>query len=746
VQRITIAADSTDVMRVTTSEAGADPTNPFIGLKNINQPLGAVQLNAQGDIPQELLSIVGIQVRGPFRGDDLCPKPNDTNGCTFPDTRNPTQRLPDIDFATGDAFIITMEDGETEGTMELFVDVGDPATSIVTVESSDTIIFIDTDEVQVGWYHFPSLVELGSAADIAYSDAGNIYVLGPNVQVALDAIDNHLLVRDNWYLSNRTTFREGFEVANLDILLASGFYVTLAGAAGNPNAVDDFSVIHNIRNTDNMTQIAISHADGQSYSRAFVTGAWTAWIAEFDSKLAGYLRSGVTLSVEGLDLDDMLNNSRYWIGSANPNTPPDFTGFGVVETVLGDGTANANQYVYGNSDPPSQYKTWQRHRVGASWGEWKLIVDGGAFTQRLRGYSDNLDHANFTGDINTINYNSKYMIWDGSTTNSPEDFISIGFLMSMVKEAEPENMVQILYGQDSTNANKIWQRSKTGDVWRTWILFIDGNAIEIDEFGNIIVHGRITVADQVRALAAAPSGNADLTRKDYVDQNFQLSSEKGASNGYCPLDISGLVPLTNLSVLNIQFAGTHDASTGNTPLPEVDGEFYVINIVGTLTVVPADGSSQTPVPTLMTLGDYVLFSGRTGFWYQLTPNFAQTDARYLQLIGGTISGNLGIVGVLLGTDIVDTTQIAAAAVGRIEIANSTTTSAGTINPGTVLDFNLNDWALFPMIHHTQTARQQWISGALSDGIGAVQPRFSITNDHNSVSITYDVDHRWIIAA
>ena len=95
-----------------------------------------------------------------------------------------------------------------------------------------------------------------------------------------------------------------------------------------------------------------------------------------------------------------------------------------------------------------------------------------------------------------------------------------------------------------------------------------------------------------------------------------------------------------------------------------------------------------------------------------------------------------------GSNVIDTTQIVASAVGRSEIANSVTTSAGSINNGANLDFALNDWALFPMVHHTQDTS---MGGHSTDGTSAASPRFNLRND-SGVNGSYDVDHRWIIAA
>ena len=94
---------------------------------------------------------------------------------------------------------------------------------------------------------------------------------------------------------------------------------------------------------------------------------------------------------------------------------------------------------------------------------------------------------------------------------------------------------------------------------------------------------------------------------------------------------------------------------------------------------------------------------------------------------------------------VDTAQIVAAAVGRSQIANSTTTSAGNVPQEDRLGFVLNDWALSPMIHSFNSQKKMFLAGHITDGGSASSPRFSFIND-GGASETYDVDHRWILAA
>ena len=98
----------------------------------------------------------------------------------------------------------------------------------------------------------------------------------------------------------------------------------------------------------------------------------------------------------------------------------------------------------------------------------------------------------------------------------------------------------------------------------------------------------------------------------------------------------------------------------------------------------------------------------------------------------------------MDTNSVDTAQIVAAAVGRSEIANSTTTAAGSLPAASAVQISLNDWALFPMIHQGATTSYN-LQGNSTDGGSASAPRFAFRDSGSDVG-TYDVDHRWIIAA
>ena len=284
--------DSRQLMQSEVVSGG--PNFPKIGFRNINGPNGPLQLNEQGKIPFDNLNIVGISVLGPFRGDDLCDKPGDTGGeCTPPDTRNPSERFPDLDpalptdtgkFATGDPFILIFEDPEIDGTMNLFSGIGEAAPSVIGVAPRDGIIFlagwdqngVDLPDVEKGWYHIPKMTSVGDASQIVYDDSGNTYVLGNNVDLALSSIDAVMLGNDAYYTTVKDANRLGLPVTvgDMNAIAASGFYDAPSGTTNLPVA-GDFSVLHTQASFTVASQIAVQ-SNGDLYRRGY-DGSWQPW-------------------------------------------------------------------------------------------------------------------------------------------------------------------------------------------------------------------------------------------------------------------------------------------------------------------------------------------------------------------------------------------------------------------------------------------------------------------------------------
>ena len=213
--------DSTEMLTTLRQAGGEVGFVESIAVNTPNKARHLVQLDSFGQIPDDLINFVGIRNRGVFRGDDLCPKNlDDQTACIDPDTRNPTQRWPNLDpdnphdpdnpiaqFRPGDFMTIVMAPGEIEGTMFLWHQVSDGDSgyvweqSITTVEPNDGIVWLPeivdpvdgvTIYFQEGWYHRPGMFDLSSADLVAYNDLGNDVIFGHNVQIAIDNVDSYL--------------------------------------------------------------------------------------------------------------------------------------------------------------------------------------------------------------------------------------------------------------------------------------------------------------------------------------------------------------------------------------------------------------------------------------------------------------------------------------------------------------------------------------------------------------------------
>lgn len=138
---------------------------------------------------QALRAQGGINLRGPYRGDNDCPKPGDDPGdCTEPDYRNPSQRFPDQTWVNGDAFIIS-----TEGILDLQNELNPFTQELIEINVivGDYIVYLTEiqDIIVEGWYKLDGIGSGGTSAGLVTFDDTNTFVKGNTVQnfnVALD--------------------------------------------------------------------------------------------------------------------------------------------------------------------------------------------------------------------------------------------------------------------------------------------------------------------------------------------------------------------------------------------------------------------------------------------------------------------------------------------------------------------------------------------------------------------------------
>ncbi|RLA19271.1 MAG: hypothetical protein DRQ56_05765 [Gammaproteobacteria bacterium] len=279
---LTIEAASVSMLGVDYITQGAQ--HPLLGMRNINTFNGVVQLDGQGKIPVGLSNFIGLKPRGVFRGDDLCDKPGDNPGdCTAPDTRNPSERFVADVFTGGDYFILTFEDPEPNGTMNLIQD-STIGYEILAVEPRDGIVFIDgLDQVGdpipgavPGWYLIEKMVSVGDAAAIVYDPTTNVYVLGDDVQEALDYVELQFVTRDSDYLVQKTNRFALDYAASANAIGATGFY-QFDGSEPNLPVAEPGTIIHTQVDAQNSSQVFQSITSGAMYTRVYTVSVWGAW-------------------------------------------------------------------------------------------------------------------------------------------------------------------------------------------------------------------------------------------------------------------------------------------------------------------------------------------------------------------------------------------------------------------------------------------------------------------------------------
>ena len=144
----------------------------------------------------------------------------------------------------------------------------------------------------------------------------------------------------------------------------------------------------------------------------------------------------------------------------------------------------------------------------------------------------------------------------------------------------------------------------------------------------------------ITAHVAQADPHAQYLLSTTASTTYISLTEKGAPFGVAPLNGSTLIDPIYLPITNLQFQGSWDASAGTLPPSPQPGDLWFIAVAGTITVVPPGG--ETPVPFAAIVGDNIVYSSRTLYWYLLRASYASMDARYLQLVGGTITGSLTV--------------------------------------------------------------------------------------------------------
>lgn len=285
---------------------------------------------------------------------------------------------------------------------------------------------------------------------------------------------------------------------------------------------------------------------------------------------------------------------------------------------------------------------------------------------------------------NTIDTTSATTMSIGSTTATKLELASSGV------DTEVKGNLNVAEGLDVTGNITV-----TGTV--------DGIDIAQNTVGLVSVHSDVNITSAIdNEILQFDSGswvNKDLatagvaatghthTATDVTDFNSaadaRITLQKGAVNGIATLDSAGKVPLSQLSLNNVEYCGAWNAST-NTPTLNsgsgTQGCYYVVSVAGSTNL---DGVNDWQI------NDWAIYNGTV--WEKVD----NTDAVV------SVAGKQGAV-TLQASDLTDVTDAGSGAIitsgERTQISNlastylalSGGTMSGTINMGSNNITNAND--------------------------------------------------------
>lgn len=159
-------------------------------------PGGMVKLDQMGMVPLENLPFTGnLRFITLLEGHNRCPKYDyeipDETACVEPDTRNPSERIPSIEFDGGDYCVIVACDEEPLLNQMNLINPETGNYEIRSVQDGDAVIWLAGDEglVEPGWYYYPGFAEGAIlATDVIFDDAMT-NIKGVNVQLWNQAAD-----------------------------------------------------------------------------------------------------------------------------------------------------------------------------------------------------------------------------------------------------------------------------------------------------------------------------------------------------------------------------------------------------------------------------------------------------------------------------------------------------------------------------------------------------------------------------
>ncbi len=218
----------------------------------------------------------------------------------------------------------------------------------------------------------------------------------------------------------------------------------------------------------------------------------------------------------------------------------------------------------------------------------------------------------------------------------------------------------------------------------SYIAQIDTNISDISQNTSDIALKANIASPAFTGVPTAPNplegdNSTQIATTAYANGRYIPTSEKGATEGVCPLNVQQKISPQYITFSGLEFMGGWDAAPGILPPDGIEGgEIYIITNAGTLSVIPPTASDVIPVATLCEAGQFIVYGLHNSVWYLLTASNAINDSRYVQLAGSTMTGHLNVPGGATGTQVPNYDQISSLTAGYLPLTGGVLSGVLTI--------------------------------------------------------------------
>ena len=221
----------------------------------------------------------------------------------------------------------------------------------------------------------------------------------------------------------------------------------------------------------------------------------------------------------------------------------------------------------------------------------------------------------------------------------------------------------------------------------------------INSDGEVVIDGVIVASETDKTKLDAIEPSADVTDVTNVSAaGAIMTSEKGAALGVADLDSGGKVPASQLSLNNVIYIGTWNASTNTPTLSDsggggTQGDYYVVSVAGSTSI---DGINDWKAT------DHVIHNGT--IWEKAN----HTDAV------SSIAGKTGAVTLDTGDIISGTMDDARIAQSNVDQHGATAAAANRIPKADGTGKLVDDWLNEPFLAADRSKLDGMENGATAD--------------------------------